>query len=260
MRATPPLRCLLLVFALAAPFWLLGALVTTPERVPIGLPLSALQLVCPLIAAALLVYRADGSAGLRRLLTRAVRYRGIAPIRWLPIFRLMPAIYLLADGIQRLLGRSLLDLRFPLPTILALFLVLRIAALAEEVGWMGYATDPLQARWGAPGAAIIPGLVWAAFLQGTHRLEWIVWHRSGGVALRVLIAWVYNNTGRSVLAAALLHTTDNVKWQLTEMSGAPYDPAINAAIMAVVAGTVTLLWGPATLGRFRSPRPVTLSP
>jgi hypothetical protein len=53
-------------------------------------------------------------------------------------------------------------------------------------------------------AAIVLGLVWAVFhfaadLQCGHDLGWIAWHRSGAVALRVLIAWVYNNTGQSVL-------------------------------------------------------------
>ena len=251
-----PLAFFLLTFALSVPFWLLGAWNPTPEGALIGLPLSALQLVCPFLAAVILVYRAGGGADVRRLLAHAVSPRGIAPVWYLPILLLMPAIYLLAYGIQRLLGRPLPGLQFPLGTLLALFVVLLIAALAEEIGWMGYATDPLQARWGALGAAIILGLVWAAFhlvadLQGGHALGWIAWHRSGAVALRVLIAWAYNNTERSVLAAALLHTSDNVGWQLMEINGGLYDPMITTPLTVATAATVTLLWGPATLARFR---------
>src|SRR5690606_29957594 len=248
--------CVCLSLALSVTFWSRGAWIPTPERALIWWPLSALQLVSPFLAAVILVYREGGGAGVRRLLARAVSPRGIAPVWYLPILLLMPAIYLLAYGIQRLLGRPLPGLEFPIGTILVLFVVLLIAALAEEIGWMGYATDPLQARWGALGAAIILGLVWAAFhlvadLQGGHSLDWIAWHRSGAVALRVLIAWAYSNTGRSVLAAALLHTSDNVGWQLMEINGGLYDPVITTPLTAIAAATVTLLWGPATLARFR---------
>jgi membrane protease YdiL (CAAX protease family) len=168
----------------------------------------------------------------------------------------MPAIYLLAYGLQRLLGRPLPALQISLPTVLILFAVFFVAAVAEEAGWTGYALDPLQARWGALPAALGLGLVWALFhlvadLQGAHDLGWIAWHRLGAVALRVLIVWAYDNTGPSVLAAVLLHATDNVGWQLTPVDGSHYDPALTAPITAIAAAAVTFLWGPKTLARFR---------
>ena len=39
-----------------------------------------------------------------------------------------------------------------LAVALALFGALFIAALGEELGWVGYAIDPLQQRWGALGS------------------------------------------------------------------------------------------------------------
>jgi membrane protease YdiL (CAAX protease family) len=239
-----PLKCFLLVFALAVPFWLLGALAQTPAGSPIRLPLSALQLVCPLLAALILTYLQGGIGGIRDLRARIVSPRGIKPLWYLPLTLLMPAIYLLAYGLQPLLGWPLPELQVPIPTILALFILFFVAAAAEEAGWTGYALDPLQARWGPPTAAIILGLVWALFhlaadLQGAHGLGWIAWHRFGSVALRVLMVWAYNNTGKSVLAAVLLHATDNVGWQLVEINGQAYDPAITAPITAIVALVVT---------------------
>src|SRR5262245_23790824 len=91
-----------LVFAFAIPFWLAGPLVAAPGGLPHGLPLSALQAVCPLAAACLLVRRESGARGVKRLLLRLVLYRGIRPIWYLPSLLLMPAIYLLAHVIQRL--------------------------------------------------------------------------------------------------------------------------------------------------------------
>jgi hypothetical protein len=94
---------------------------------------------------------------------------------------------------------------------------------------MGYAFDPLEARWGTLGAAVLLGVVWALFhlvadLQGAHDLGWIAWHRVGTVATRVLIVWAYNNTGKNILAAVLLHASGNVGWQLTPVNGSHYDP------------------------------------
>ena len=118
----------------------------------------------------------------------------------------------------------------------------------------------MQDRWGALLAAILLGVVWALFhlvgdLQGGHSLGWIAWQRSGAVALRVLIAWAYNNTGKSVLAAVLLHAMDNVAWQLTLMNGSYYDPALTAPITGVAAVIATYLWGPKTLAQYRYASP-----
>ncbi len=36
-----------------------------------------------------------------------------------------------------------------------------IAALAEELGWMGYVIDPMQDRWNALQAGLLLGLIGA---------------------------------------------------------------------------------------------------
>jgi hypothetical protein len=57
-----PLKFFVLVFALALPFWLLGALVTPIP--PLNLSVSSLQIVCPLTAAVILVYREEKLGGI----------------------------------------------------------------------------------------------------------------------------------------------------------------------------------------------------
>jgi hypothetical protein len=64
-----PLKFFLLVFALSAPLWLIGA-VTPLELLP-GLPVSSLMAFCPLIAASILVYREEETAGVTGLLKRS---------------------------------------------------------------------------------------------------------------------------------------------------------------------------------------------
>jgi hypothetical protein len=68
-------------------------------------------------------------------------------------------------------------------------------------------------------------------------------------ALRVLIVWLYNNTGRTLFAPTVLHATDNVSvFTLFPGGGDDYVPAITAVITAIVAIGVTLVWGWRTLG------------
>lgn len=134
-----------------------------------------------------------------------------------------------------------------------------IAATAEELGWSGYAIDPMQNRWGALKASVILGVVWQIWhiigdVQAHNTATWIVWHSLYSVGLRILIVWVYNNTGKSVFAAILVHTTDNVSWSLFPNYGSHYDPFIAFIITAVTAAIVTFLWGPKTLARYRRAR------
>jgi hypothetical protein len=99
-----------LVFVLAAPLWLLGTITDRGLLVDLGinLPLSALIFVCPLLAAANLVYREEKLAGVMRLLQRIFDHRRIKPALWYaPILLLVPALYATLYGIMRRLGTSL---------------------------------------------------------------------------------------------------------------------------------------------------------
>ena len=137
----------------------------------------------------------------------------------------------------------------PFLTIPILFVVFFVLAIGEEVGWMGYAADPMQERQSALTTSIVLGSVWRIFhvvpdIQAHHGLAWIAWqHGVYAVALRIRIVWLYNNTGKSVFAAILVHDTDNVSWTLFPNYGSHDDPAVTGAITAIVAVIVTFLWG-----------------
>jgi len=73
------------------------------------------------------------------------------------------------------------------------------------------------------------------------------------VSTRVLIAWVYNNSGRSVFAATLFHAVGNalmITLPDTSTTGA-LGPADSCGLVLSAAIVVTLLWGPQTLARYR---------
>lgn len=133
-----------------------------------------------------------------------------------------------------------------------------VGALGEELGWSGYAIDPMQARWGALRASIVLGLIWAVYhylglAQANRSIAWVAWWSVGTVASRVIITWLYNNSGKSVLAAALFHMTINVTWQLFPVNGSYYDPSVTGLILAAVAAIVVVGWGARALTGYRQP-------
>ncbi len=243
----------LLVFILSLPFWLAGALASF-QLLP-GLPVSALGFLCPALAAAILLYRKSGLAGVSSLLKRAFDFRRITAWGWLaPVILLEPAMSVVAYGVLRLERVPIPAPQFSPWTALALLAAFFVAALGEELGWSGYATDPLQQRFGALGAGLVIGVIWAVWhfiplLEAQRSLSFIAWWSLGTVSARVIIVWLYNNTGRSVFAAATFHAMINLTWQLFPVNGSFYDPQLSGLIAALAAVVVVLVGGPRLLAR-----------
>jgi hypothetical protein len=250
MSSRRPLAFFALVFALSIPFLVVGA-VTRLELLP-GLPVAALMIFAPLAAAVMLVYREEGPAGVATLLQRAIDFGRIRPAWYLPIVLLMPGVALVSYGVMRWMRIPVPEPEIPLAGAVGMALAFFAAALAEEVGWSGYATDPLQARWGALGAAVLIGVAWAVWhlvpLAQAHRTAgWMAWWGLGTVGSRILIVWIYNNTGKSIAAAALYHAMGNLCWQLFPKHGSHYDPRVTSLLIVSAAAIVIILWGPRTL-------------
>ncbi|WP_214108127.1 CPBP family intramembrane glutamic endopeptidase [Acrocarpospora catenulata] len=255
-RARSPLNFFLLLFALSVPFWVVGAV--TQGQLSADLPVAALMIVCPVAAAAILVYREDGTAGVARLLRRSFDFKQIkAKIWYLPIVLLLPGIFVLTYGVMRLAGLPAPEPRFPVLGTLVAFLAFFVAGLGEELGWSGYAIDPMQNRWGALPASVLLGLVWALWhllplVQAGRSAGWIAWWVVGSVGMRVIFTWIYNNTGKSVFAAALAHGLSNLAWIGPFLDfgpdGYPYEGVrIAGLLIAFAAIAVTVVWGSRTL-------------
>jgi uncharacterized protein len=243
-----PLRFFVLVFALSIPIWLIQ-----PRDWPISASVGA-----PLIAALILVYREEGGGGVRRLLSRVFDQRRIRKGIWYgPIILLMPVVYLLTYGVMSLMGLPLPDEPyFPFLMIPLLIVLFFILAIGEEVGWTGYATDPLQDRWSALTTGIILGLVTALWhfvplIQMGRTPLWIAWWSLGSISIRILTIWLYNNTGRSLFAGIVFHAMNNLSFALFPNYGSHWDPAVAGVITAIVAVIVAFLWGSRTLARYR---------
>jgi membrane protease YdiL (CAAX protease family) len=250
-----PLTFFVLTFALAIPFVVFGAL-TGLLLLP-GLPVAALMFVCPGMAALILTYREHGTAGAKALLNRALDYKRISPKVWYsPIVLIAPCVAVLSYGIVRLTGTPVPALQIAVLPTLLLCVTFFVAALGEELGWSGYVIDPLQNRWGALKASLFLGSIWAVFhyaalLEAHRSIVWIAWWSLGTVATRVIMVWLYNHAGKSVVGAALFHMTVNLAWQLFPIRGSYFDPRINGLIMAMVAAIVIVVWRPRTSSSLR---------
>jgi membrane protease YdiL (CAAX protease family) len=259
-----PYLFFILVYALSIPLWALN--VIYPIHLPVdNLPVTDIVATfTPLIAASILMYREEGLSGVKNLLKRTFDYRRITKKAWyVLIILLMPAIYVLTYGIMRLAGLPVPAVWSPPLLTPLLFVAFFFAAAGEELGYTGYATDPMQARYTALTASLIIGLIHAIWHVPSaasigYTLGLYIWGVIVlGVSFRILTVWIYNNTGKSVFAAILFHAVTNTGRSIFPGSRSAfelYDGAIGYGLIAIVTVIVVYLWGATTLARFRYAR------
>jgi membrane protease YdiL (CAAX protease family) len=257
-----PLKFFLLVYGLSIPLWIIETRVDV-KGLPLDIPITdILAAFTPLIAASILVYKEEGRIGINKLFKRILDFSRITKKIWyLPIILLPLLMYLLIYIIIYLAGLPLpINFHIPFLSIPFLFSLFFLGAVVEETGYMGYVIDPMQERFGALSASILVGIPWAlwhypSIIQQGHNLTWIAWATLGTVAVRVLIVWIYNNTGKSLFACILFHTLLNVGRPLfprDEIHNPLVDyPHVHYSIIAITAIIVIFLWGSKTLSRYR---------
>ena len=157
----------------------------------------------------------------------------------------------------------------PALLVVTLGFVLIFGPISEEPGWRGFALPRLQERYGALGASLGIGAVWAVWhyplfltgqarnLTGNFALYAVV-----VCALSVLLTWLYNATGGSVLLAMLFHANVNtgvlvpVRQSAFAANPALFDAVQTGVFVALALGVVALTRG--RLGRDDAPTPETV--
>jgi membrane protease YdiL (CAAX protease family) len=183
-----------------------------------GLLLVIASAFGPTAAGAIVTAMRKGVSGLRQWLGRITTWR--IHLRWYGLALLLPVLIIaLGYGIYLLLGGApLTDWRAPSPLIYAAT-VLFIALLAggqEEVGWRGFALRRLQAKYSAFTSSLILSLIWAGWhlplfsIPGTTQSGLpITWYLALIPAVSLLLTWLFNSSGGSVLPAMLFHAGVN---------------------------------------------------
>lgn len=206
---------LALVFALPS-YILMGltakGFIFTPELAPAFLPLAVFA---PLFAALYLIWRQGGWSAVKSLLARTLDFNRIGNRVWYAIaFGLPVAIVLLASNVSALLGLPQLPPEISLVAVPVALVVFFFAALSEELGWMGYAYEPMKSKFGVTRATIYLGLALVLFHVPLYYFliedpVLLIANLAFPLALRVLVVWVYANTGKSIFAATVFHMVYN---------------------------------------------------
>ncbi|MGH8876634.1 MAG: CPBP family intramembrane glutamic endopeptidase [Stackebrandtia sp.] len=242
-----------LAFAMAIPIIAVGLLIPAVPNTPKNGPITDLALAfVPMTAAMILIYRYDGAAGVKSLLRRAVDRRLIAGKGWwVVIVATMPLITLTTFAVTALMGQSTVsDTAIPWEFMPVLYVIFWFMAAGEEIGWLGYAMDPLQRRFGALGACVVFSIPWTVAHIPSILMMGQTWTYIGAqflasVGIRIIWQWVYNNNARSILAVICMHAFANI-------CGTYFMQQYDVATIVVVAALIVLIFGARTLTR--SPR------
>jgi CAAX protease family protein len=197
-----------------------------------GWPTHWPALFGPALAAIAITAWLSGRPGVSDLLARMCRWR--MPLRWWaatlsPVWFLGVALVVAAvsgklpsaDDFGRYSG-------LPTVSLLVITLLAILGALGEETGWRGFALPLLQRRYGALAAALLVTPIWALwhlpvfFTVTTYRdfappayLGFVFGLACGSIVL----TWLYNGTGGSILACAVWHGLFNVATATVAASG-----------------------------------------
>ena len=103
--------------------------------------------------------------------------------------------------------------------VLPVAVIVVLAAFGEETGWRGFALPQLQRRHGALAAALLVTPIWAVwhaplfFTVATYRDFAPVGYIGfvfGLACGSIVLTWLYNGTGGSILACAVWHGAYNL--------------------------------------------------
>lgn len=170
------------------------------------LPFVMLGIFGPMVAAIAQTARAEGRGGVRRLFGRLLQWR-IGP-QWLAMALLLPGL-LLAGGLvlMQLAGYEGSALLLPEG---GRWVVIPIIAIAEEVGWRGYALPRLKARYGEFAGSVILGVLWTLwhipmFVGMDVPLDLLPVMTLMLVGGSLFYTWLVERTGGNLVIAVLAH-------------------------------------------------------
>jgi uncharacterized protein len=202
------------------------------------------------VAAFVVTAAADGRAGVRDLAARTLRWR--VPARWylFALFSVPVGTTILAVAIWQ--GEALES-----PTdgwlhvvgaVCAVFVLqLLLFQLAEEVGWTGFFQDRLRDRYGPIKLSAVVAVPWAFWHVPDFLAEegWgleplisaVVFFLIEVVLLfiaRLLIVWLYERTGRSVLLVVIFHASIDATFSRLAEDLIPSSNAVRFLIVTAV--------------------------
>jgi len=178
----------------------------------------------PTLAALVVTAALDGAQGIRRFLRRYIQWR--MDVRW-PLLTLLgfPALYMVAaTWVMGLEAWTALVQQWPLFFSVYLPAVLVFPGLlqwGEEPGWRGFAQTRMQVHYGALQTSLVVGFLHGIWHLPIHLL--VEGPPAAGpfdpanfalntaivMLLTVVLTWIFNGAGQSILVASLAHASFN---------------------------------------------------
>jgi membrane protease YdiL (CAAX protease family) len=221
----------------------------------------------PTVAALIMTANLEGRPGLARLWGRMRLWR--VDRGWYAIaLVVVPLFYLLGTVLlPGALGSFTPDsvIRVVITWVIVLVVGGVIGGpLGEEPGWRGFALPRLQAQRGPLGGTLLLGLLWA----GWHFPQFLMpeWASQNGglsaatilvfvgtvLSIAVILTWVFNHTGSSILVAILAHASINTSQAVLN----PLFPAVNTDLNGLIGfGLLAIVILVATQGHLGYPAP-----
>lgn len=227
----------------------------------------------PSVAGVLLTGIVYGKAGLRDLVTRLVRWQ--VGGRWYAVailtapllvtvilFALLPLSPAFRPGLFVTGDRASL-------LLFGIVWGLIGGGFLEELGWTGFAVPTLRRRYDVLTTGLVVGFMWGALhllitywvLSGlsltSFLLVFVPFHAMSLPAYRVLMVWVYDRTGESLLVAMLMHASFSASRlifnpvTITDMAFVTYDVVLAAALWILVAAVAVATGGQLSRRSFR---------
>jgi len=234
--------------------WVLAGLPVSPI---ISL-LAAVPISCIPAVLAVLMLRVGGDVDERRAFRRRLTKWRIG-LRWY----VTGVVLLSAAHVAGVALATFPDGVFPFHldrlALLPLFFVIN---LGEEIGWRGYALPRLQRHFNALTSSAILGVTWATFhwvaLGQNPSRPWgyIAVGTVSLIAMSVVMAWLFNRTGGSVVLMVAVHAVyDVVSIGVVPLADARLPLlafTLSGAVLCLIAVGLVLLNGPHLGGRPRA--------
>lgn len=255
LKRNPIVPFIILVYLLPLPILLLRF---------IDLPFEPLLIYAswtPNIAAFIVIRLVlQEKGGIRRLLRAWGKWR--VGFRWYvaaisPLF-----ISFLAVAIFLIFGGEAVSPEQPViaPLLISLVLSTITGAMGEELGWRGFLLPKLQQRFNSFLSSLIVGVIWALWHLPLWLLPGFGWDAIpywsfalGAISTSVLMTWVLNNTGGSLLMVSIIHLMMNYGFGVVGILGLIPTPRdywiIGSILFAVYAVVVVIITGPRNLSR-----------
>lgn len=254
----PVLPFFVLAYAWSWAWWGTAAATEAAITEPPGLLMYLLGVFGPLVGAVWIVHR-GGRAYRREFLRRIWDPRGISARCWLALPAVAAGPAALGALGTSMTGPAALAPGLSTGVVAAMAGPALVAGLAEEPGWRGAVSDAWQARTRPVWAATGIGVLWSVWHLPLGLVEGSYFHDLGPgsarfwlthlmlIQLGILLVWLANGSGGSILLAVLAHAGFNVA--IGMVAGSTTRDVV--AFLALAAAALAVIW--MTKGRLSFP-------